>query len=363
MDIENTRRFLLALAAGDTLGATTEFQSLDRVANTYDATWRNGWPFQQVGGGPFGWRAGQGTDDTDMATAIVRAFLKSGGKFDGDAVAAEFVAWRKSGPRDIGGTTIATVSALASGSAWYVAGVNRYKSSPAGSANGSLMRNGVVPALCDFDVNESLRVALLQSIITHADPVAVLCCMMQAWLICRIMGEGTADGLFGDDDVNVAVQFAYALGEWHSSPQYQDPFVRNWFAVVGDKAWAAALEKLGYAFADFDEFDPYDDGHHRGGHSLFTLQVGVWAARWAALNEPYTMVPEVFPVETRDAVFNRTGADVLGWVAMLGGDSDTYGATAGPLVDAVCGGLPKYMTDRCEAGKLFDADVVALTVA
>jgi len=42
--------------------------------------------------------------------------------------------------------------------------------------------------------------------------------------------------------------------------------------------------------------------------------------------------------------FFRRGAFVLGWVALIGHDSDTYGASAGPLVAAAHGGLIKELT-------------------
>jgi len=35
---------------------------------------------------------------------------------------------------------------------------------------------------------------------------------------------------------------------------------------------------------------------------------------------------------------------VLGWVAMIGHDSDTYGAAAGPLIAAAHQGLPSELT-------------------
>ena len=45
---------------------------------------------------------------------------------------------------------------------------------------------------------------------------------------------------------------------------------------------------------------------------------------------------------------------MLGWVALVGNDSDTYGATAGPLIAAAHGGLPAEMTDSLSAVAEFD---------
>ena len=54
--------------------------------------------------------------------------------------------------------------------------------------------------------------------------------------------------------------------------------------------------------------------------------------------EPFP-TPEGFPRE----VFEWTGPWALSWVAMIGHDADTYGATAGPMIAAAHDGLPEEM--------------------
>ena len=56
-------RLLAGLAAGDSLGSTTEFCSRDQVLHAYAEHKADGWPWRQVGGGPFGWLRGEPTDD------------------------------------------------------------------------------------------------------------------------------------------------------------------------------------------------------------------------------------------------------------------------------------------------------------
>ena len=63
-------------------------------------------------------------------------------------------------------------------------------------------------------------------------------------------------------------------------------------------------------------------------------------------DRPYK-TPAGFP----DEVFRKRGPWVLGWVAMIGHDADTYGATAGPLIAVAHGGLPEMMTDGLWAFK------------
>ena len=60
---------LLGLAAGDALGATVEFLSPADIR-------RRGRHSEICGGGVFGWRVGQGTDDTDLAYAVARTYVE-----------------------------------------------------------------------------------------------------------------------------------------------------------------------------------------------------------------------------------------------------------------------------------------------
>jgi hypothetical protein len=97
------------------------------------------------------------------------------------------------------------------------------------------------------------------------------------------------------------------------------------------------------ARADFDphRFNPFQiDYSGREGYSLLTLQIAIWALQWSRLDEPFS-VPHGFPSE----VFERRGSWTLGWVAMIGHDSDTYGATAGPLLAILHGDLPPSLRE------------------
>src|SRR5437764_608450 len=85
---------LLASAAGDALGAGYEF-TCPRATD----------PIAMIGGGLGGFEPGEWTDDTSMTVAIAQ--VTAGGidlrTDEGlDAVAAAFVQWYDSGPKDIG---------------------------------------------------------------------------------------------------------------------------------------------------------------------------------------------------------------------------------------------------------------------
>ncbi len=90
---------LLGAAAGDALGATVEFMS------PADIERRHGVHRDIVGGGAFGWRPGQGTDDTDLTWAVVSGYLNTEGIDSLQAIAEEFLAWFDTDPPDVGLTT------------------------------------------------------------------------------------------------------------------------------------------------------------------------------------------------------------------------------------------------------------------
>ncbi len=87
----------LGLAVGDALGATVEFMTPNEIRTQY------GEHRQMVGGGWLRLKPGQTTDDTAMSLALGRALLAKRG-FDAHTVCAEFAAWLKTGPVDVGNT-------------------------------------------------------------------------------------------------------------------------------------------------------------------------------------------------------------------------------------------------------------------
>lgn len=317
------------LHAGDSLGSTSEGVAPDAMPAWFSRYREQGWPFRQVGGGHLQWRPGQGTDDTQMARCLVRGYLLAGG-FDGDSIARQFVEWIRGGPRGVGGTVQVTLGDVLHGVPWHQGGLRLYREDPDNLPNGSLMRNGVVPALAGSR-DECLAFALRHSVITHYAPLCVLCCAAQAWLLWGLLhGEELRAGwerAFGDD--------------WKAwLAQTEDEVARNWRGEVGgdlDAAWRVFDD----AELDPDRFDPFShpDRYTGAGYVLYTLQVAVWAAHWAGRYAPLPAPPGL-PGE----VFARTGSWVLAWIAMLGADADTYGATAGPLVAAICKELPGELT-------------------
>ncbi len=94
---ERARSAFVGMAVGDALGATVEFMTTPEIVAKYGV-------FNEITGG--GWlrlKAGQVTDDTEMALCIARAVSKNQ-SWSREAIAMEFAKWLKSRPVDCGDT-------------------------------------------------------------------------------------------------------------------------------------------------------------------------------------------------------------------------------------------------------------------
>lgn len=273
---------LLGHAAGDALGATTEFLALDDV--------RRRWPDGHrdiTGGGTFGWRPGQGTDDTDLTWAVIDAYLHG---YTLAGAADRMLAWYQAGPRDVGGTTAAALSA-------YRATRNPTTSGAAvadramAAGNGSLMR-ALATGIVRPDPSQRADEARQLSAVTHADPRCVDACVAYCDLVAHLL-----DGVEPLDAVTEIIEHGHVGVD-----------VRQTLADAADATLPAErLDTSGYVLA--------------------TLKVAVWA-----VCQPGTL------------------EDILIQIVNLGGDADTTGAVAGGLLGARHGSeaIPTRWVDRLE---------------
>ncbi|WP_018505842.1 ADP-ribosylglycohydrolase family protein [Parafrankia discariae] len=172
---------LLGLAAGDALGATLEFMSPEEIRR------RHGVHTEITGGGAFGWRPGQGTDDTDLTIAVARAYADG---YQLGAVTEHFLRWYRGRPRDIGGMTAASLGRIADGEEPLAAGAAATAAARGGGAgNGSLMRalpTGLARSHPDRCAHEAAEI----SAVTHADPRCVHACVAYTAIVSALV-EGT----------------------------------------------------------------------------------------------------------------------------------------------------------------------------
>ncbi len=171
---------LLGLAIGDAVGTTLEFKSRDSYPMLTD----------MIGGGPFGLKPGEWTDDTAMALALADS-LAAHPNLDEADLMHRFVEWHEKGTYSCTGSCfdigITTSQAL---SRWKRTGDPFAGSTdPQTAGNGSLMRLAPV-AIRHWGNRALLRdVAARQSRTTHAAPEAVDACVAYA--------EALADAIEG----------------------------------------------------------------------------------------------------------------------------------------------------------------------
>ncbi len=182
------RGCLLGLACGDAVGTTVEFQSRGSFTPLDD----------MVGGGPFGLRAGQWTDDTSMALCLAASLVEQG-RFDAKDQMERYVRWWREGYMsstghcfDIGVTTSAALSRyLSTGDPF--AGSTSSRS----AGNGSLMRLAPVPLFYYPDGQAAIRFAADSSRTTHGAAEAVDACrLFAAMLVAALAGAAKEELLF-----------------------------------------------------------------------------------------------------------------------------------------------------------------------
>jgi ADP-ribosylglycohydrolase/protein-tyrosine phosphatase len=134
--IERYRGCLLGLAVGDALGTTLEFKPPGTFQPIED----------MVGGGPFGLRAGEWTDDTSMALCLAESLIERRGFNPADQL-QRYVRWYRKGHMsatgacfDIGNATREAIQRFEQTGEPYSGSRN-----PGKSGNGSIMRLAPVP--------------------------------------------------------------------------------------------------------------------------------------------------------------------------------------------------------------------------
>jgi len=165
---------LLGLAAGDALGTTLEFCRRDAKPRVTDL----------VGGGPFGLRPGEWTDDTAMALALGESLLAEPALEAADLM-HRFTDWYRTGTYSCTGRCfdigITTRQAIAR---WQASGDPMAGSAdPMAAGNGSLMRLAPV-AIRHWQDRPALReTAARQSRTTHGAAEAIEACVAFAEIL------------------------------------------------------------------------------------------------------------------------------------------------------------------------------------
>lgn len=204
---------LLGLAVGDAIGTTLEFKARDTYPLLTD----------MIGGGPFGLKPGQWTDDTAMALALADSLAGRADLNEQDLL-ARFSDWQRKGTYsctgrcfDIGSTT---AQALAR---WRATHEDHCGATDAMSAgNGSLMRLSPVAIRFWKDRPKLRDVASRQSRTTHAAPEAVDACVVYAEVLADAIEGRPRSGVLKTRSVGWAGKIeGIVAGSWRGTARAQ----------------------------------------------------------------------------------------------------------------------------------------------
>jgi ADP-ribosylglycohydrolase len=278
IDVDRAIGAMLGLAVGDALGTTLEFSRRDSGPVVRDL----------IGGGPFGLKAGEWTDDTSMALCLADSLIANRG-FDARDLLVRFVGWWREGTNsvtgrcfDIGNTTRAALARFEQAGQLEAGPVD-----PQQAGNGSLMRLAPVAITAAAGFEEGEGLADFQSRTTHPAPVAHEACRFYAQkMVMAILGAPK-------DEVLLPV-------EWEGSSEI------------------TAIPACGWRDKERHEISS-------SGYVVHTLEAALWC------------------VDRSDGF-----EEAVILAANLGDDADTVGAVTGQLAGALWGreGIPKRWLEK-----------------
>ncbi|KAK3903488.1 ADP-ribosylation/Crystallin J1 [Staphylotrichum tortipilum] len=331
---------LLGVHAGDSLGATLEFEAWERIRDKHPNGLR-----EIIGGGHFDWPAGHATDDTDLTRAVLLAYreveqlrrARSTKTLDVVKIAAHnMVDWydgrwpdrvRGQRPRDIGGATAVGISRFKQSADPRTSGAGEGR-----AGNGSLMRC-IPTALFQPDADKAFVESVEISAVTHDDFHCTISCAAynamvrslvdgesaeEAWEAGKRTVERAAAAAEAEPTAIRKVKMSRAAAKVEAAMEAGKTLVKlQDLAANGPKGAANASKAIPFKAA---------------GHVLESLTLAV-----AALLDPR-------PLE-----------DVLVDVVCFGQDTDTNGAIAGGLLGARDGveAIPLRWREKLQFGKEF----------
>ena len=268
---------LVGSAVGDALGAPFEFKSPGLYRSSYPVSIVGG-VGEMRGGGGFGWKPAEFTDDTQMAICLAQSLVQCGG-FNADDLWQQWTVWA----RDAADVGIQTREVLAQSS--HIGAANRIHEQRGGKSagNGSVMRNTPTALwTARGTLEELVLLAGQQASLTHYDP--------QNTFVAAIHGAMVRAGIRGEDvfDAIDGVLLLLPHGARDRlapllSPQWQPDIAANngtaW-ACLAEAVWAVRTA------ANFEEamVNAVDLG--RDTDTVACVAGGIAGARWGVQSIP-----------------------------------------------------------------------------
>lgn len=188
MTKDRYRGALLGLACGDALGTTVEFKPRGTFEPLTDI----------IGGGPFGLKAGQWTDDTSMALCLAESLIANQGMNFEDQL-ERYLGWWKHGDNSVTGHCFDIGNTVRSAIEKYLR-TGDPKSGPSdtmSAGNGSIMRLAPVPLfLANRERKTIMENCELSSMTTHRAPEALWACRYFGLLISNALRAKGKEDIF-----------------------------------------------------------------------------------------------------------------------------------------------------------------------
>ena len=199
---DRCRGALFGLAAGDALGTTLEFKSPSSFTPVDDI----------VGGGPFGLRPGEWTDDTSMALCLAESLVERG-MFDPGDQMRRYCRWWRDGYMSSNGRCFDIGITVSGALRRFEQSGEPYSGStdPNSAGNGSLMRLAAVPLFFAADPAEAVRRCGDSSRTTHGAATAVDACRYLGGLIVGAVAGASKDELLSQ-------RYTPVPGLWEREP-------------------------------------------------------------------------------------------------------------------------------------------------
>jgi ADP-ribosylglycohydrolase len=231
---------LLAMAAGDALGAGYEFGPA--LGPDVDVVMK--------GGGPFHWAPGEWTDDTSMAIPVLGAAEVASRAGDSlldhlDEIAQAWFDWSRSAP-DVGAQTSAVLgSAVEDGvvtaARLRVGAVEHLRRTGRAGGNGSLMRTAPVALAALGNPSAIAETARAVSDLTHAEDDAGDACVLWCLAIDHGVRTGELDAGVGIDHLPPARADVWAARLREARDKAPVAFPQNGWVVHALQAAVAAI--------------------------------------------------------------------------------------------------------------------------
>ncbi|MBN2713761.1 MAG: ADP-ribosylglycohydrolase family protein [Planctomycetes bacterium] len=186
MDIRDRfRGCLLGMACGDALGAGIEYMA----PGALDA--EEGLVTDLVGGGPFNWKSGSHTDDTELSLLLAESLIEHP-EVNTEHITRLWLEWLDSGPPNVGEMTrdglLRARKCLRSNTDPREGGKRAWEATGCDSAgNGSLMRTAPVGMIFARNPKKIIEEADSISQITHYDPRCRASCIVYSLAISQML--------------------------------------------------------------------------------------------------------------------------------------------------------------------------------